>query len=42
MLGKCDVVGENAHEVFKWLQIETNSVITGNFAKYLIDKEGHV
>ena len=42
MLGKCDVEGQKAHEVFWWLQSETNSVITGNFAKYLIDKEGHV
>ena len=42
MLGKCDCVGDDAHDAFKWLQKKTNSEITWNFAKFLIDSEGNV
>ena len=42
LMEKVEVIGDNAHPLFKWLQDETKSEITWNFAKYLIDKEGNV
>ena len=40
MLAKTDIVGASSCDLYKWLQDETKSEITWNFAKYLIDQEG--
>ena len=42
MLSKDDVVGDDAHGLFKWMHREIDSEITWNFAKYLIDEKGSV
>lgn len=42
MFAKVEVVGSNAHPVFKYLAEQTNQAPDWNFWKYLIDKDGKV
>ena len=42
LFSKVQVIGDNAHPLFKWLQSQSGSEPDWNFCKYLIDKEGHV
>ena len=52
LLAKCDVNGQNAHEVFKFLRNNTEcfkNLNTGkiknipwNFSKFIVDSEGNV
>jgi len=42
MLEKIEVVGDNSHPLFEWLQNQTLMEIKWNFDKFLIDFEGNV
>ena len=42
MFAKVQVIGENAHPLYKWLLSQSGSEPNWNFCKYLVDKEGHV
>ena len=40
IMGKGDVIGENAQDLFKYLKDKTGEEITWNFAKYLVSEDG--
>ena len=40
MLEKTNVLGPNAHPLFKWICKELDCVVTWNFQKFLIDENG--
>ena len=40
IMKKIDVKGDNADPLYTYLQNETKSEITWNFAKFLVDKDG--
>ena len=42
LFSKIQVIGENAHPLYKWLKSVTGVEPYWNFCKYLIDKEGNV
>ena len=41
LFSKIQVIGENAHPMYKWLKSATGIGPNWNFCKYLIDKEGN-
>lgn len=42
LFAKIQVIGENAHPLYKWLQAQTGDEPSWNFCKYLVSKEGQV
>ncbi|WP_105617146.1 glutathione peroxidase [Vallitalea okinawensis] len=42
MFEKVDVKGENAHELFKYLEKETGKEIPWNFTKFLFNRDGNL
>ena len=42
MMSKISVKGNDMHPLYKWLTTETNSEVSWNFQKYMIDETGKV
>jgi glutathione peroxidase len=42
MMSKISVKGDDMHPLYKWLTSETNSEVSWNFQKYMIDETGKV
>ena len=42
MLEKVDVIGDDAHPLWSWLQGQTGVPIEWNFEKFLLDSDGRV
>jgi glutathione peroxidase len=42
MMSKISVKGKDMHPLYKWLTSETNSNVSWNFQKYMIDEKGKI
>jgi glutathione peroxidase len=42
MMSKISVKGNDMHPLYKWLTTETNSEVSWNFQKYMIDEKGEI
>jgi len=42
MMSKISVKGANTHPLYQWLTEKTNTKVSWNFQKYLIDENGYV
>jgi glutathione peroxidase len=42
MMSKISVKGNDIHPLYKWLTAETNSEVSWNFQKYMIDETGKI
>ncbi|MBN1925718.1 MAG: glutathione peroxidase [Prolixibacteraceae bacterium] len=42
MMGKISVKGNDIHPLYKWLTESTDSKVSWNFQKYMIDEKGHI
>jgi glutathione peroxidase len=42
MMSKISVKGNDIHPLYKWLTTETNSDVSWNFQKYMIDENGKI
>jgi len=42
MMGKISVKGDDIHPIYQWLTSETNSTVSWNFQKFMIDENGKI